>query len=240
MKPQKVRNSLLIMSLLASPLVDAEGEPLVFADVFGGYSWSRNQDATIEVPINGTNSSIKWNDLDVHNGPSFGGRIGFWMKTHPSIGIAVDATRFDTDIDNQRANITQVSPVFTGTGVLGTSDIRIANVVASIDLIYRHQGERFTPYIFAGPGILFSSLDDGAPFGFANEDNDVSFAYKAGGGISYKLSDNMHIFTEYRYLHGNPDYEQNTSDPVLFNTVNADVEIDIDSHVVVGGVSIRF
>lgn len=241
---KKVSIPLILLGISASSTASAEGDPLVFMDVFGGYSWSQNQDPKLTTIFGGSVSEIEFDNVDLHNGPSFGGRIGAWLQSRPSVGIAIDATRFDGDIDNQAAMVTQTGAAFTGTFTAPTTDIRIAHVMTSIDLIIRHRGELFTPYVMAGPGVLFSSLDEGAPFGFQNEDNDISFAYKVGAGISYKISDNMHLFTEYRYIHGTPEYEQNTIDQrslaVFPPAVNADVEIDVDAHIVVGGLSFRF
>ena len=222
----------------------------VFMDVFGGYSWSQDQTADVDTQLFGAPGSFELEDLDVHNGPSFGGRVGMWMKTHPSIGIAVDVTRFDTDIDNQvttPTNIVSTTPLVGLTG--GSTDIRITNVLVSFDLILRHRGERFTPYIMAGPGIMITNLDAGRYLSAAVQDHDDSgFGYKAGGGISYKISDTMHIFTEYRYIHSSTEYElinsvdlglANRTPPVIARA-NANLDLDVDAHIVVGGLSIRF
>ena len=250
MQFDKIRNSLFSISLLASPAVFAEDDPLIFLDVFGGYSWSQDQTVEIDTTLLGSAGSFDLEDLDVHNGPSFGGRVGMWLKTHPSIGLAVDVTRFDTDIDNQvstASNIVSATPLVGVT--TGTTDIRITNVLVSFDLILRHRGERFTPYIMGGPGIMITNLDDGRLLSGAVQDHDDSgFGYKVGGGISYKISDTMHLFTEYRYIHSSTEYELiNSVDlplaaqtPPVISRVNANLDLDVDAHIVVGGLSIRF
>ena len=238
-------NSLLILGLFSPGLVNAQGDPIVFVDVFGGYSWSQDQDAESKLQVGGLPGSAELEDLDVHNGPAFGGRIGAWLKTHPNFGVAIDATHFDTDIDQQTAQLTLSNSAATTTTTRGTADIRVVNTMVSFDLIYRFRGERFTPYLMAGPGILFSDLDEGGFFGDGSKqtDDDIAFGVKAGAGVSYKISETMHIFTEYRYIHGAPEYELERSvDPLLIPTVrvNEDLEIDVDTHLVVGGLSIRF
>jgi opacity protein-like surface antigen len=235
------------MSLLGSPAVYAEGDPLVFLDVFGGYSWGGDQDADISTTLGGAPGSFKFKSLDVHNGPAFGGRMGAWLKTHPSFGVAVDVTRFDTDIDNQVTVPTSIVSPFPLVGnVSGTSDVRVANTFVSFDLIWRYRGaEHFTPYVMAGPGILFANMDSGFLLSDQKQDDtDKTFGYKVGFGISYEISENMHLFTEYRYIHGAPEYKLNQSLDQAFvapiGPVNADLEIDVDVHVAVGGLSIRF
>jgi len=242
---QKLCSSLFLFGLVATSGVQAEGDPLVFVDVFGGYSWSQDQDADIDIPLGGVPSTVKFDDLDIHNGPAFGGRIGFWLKTHPSIGFAVDATHFDTDIDRQRAQLSIAAGPAAGTAIVGTNDIRISNTLVSFDLILRHRGERFSPYVFAGPGIMFADLDDGGASGVTpQEDDDTAFGYKAGIGVSYKISDNMHLFTEYRYIHSSLEFDlQRAVDPLIIpatGNVNASADIDTDTHFAVGGLSIRF
>ncbi|MGR9089511.1 MAG: outer membrane protein [Gammaproteobacteria bacterium] len=234
---------LFLLSFAPIGTAQAEGDPIVFADVFGGYSWSQKQDLDFSTSRAGAPASLSFEDLDLSSGPVYGGRIGAWLITHPSFGIAVDATRFDTDIDNQTANINESSAVFMGSRVGSTGDLRITNVVATIDLILRHQGERFTPYVMAGPGLMFTNIDDkGGVLGLLDDDHEMTFAYKAGAGISYKLSDSMHLFTEYRYLHGGPEYEMKAQDAftVPDSVTNSSVKVDIDTHVIVGGMSIRF
>ena len=224
----------------------AADDPLIFLDVFGGYSWSQDQTAEVDTTILGAPGSFEFEDLDVHNGPAYGGRVGMWLKTHPSIGLAVDVTRFDTDIDNQvttPTNIVSAVPLVGITG--GSTDLRITNVLVSFDLILRHQGERFTPYVMGGPGIMITNLDAGRLLSNGIQDHDDSgFGFKVGGGISYKVSDTMHLFTEYRYIHSSTEYELiNSVDLALLpaiSRVNANLDLDVDAHIVVGGLSIRF
>ena len=245
MRCLKLTMSLITLGITLPLSAGAEGDPLVFADVFGGYAWNSNQDLDVRTTFLGAPANVKFDNLDITHGPTFGGRIGMWLQSRPSVGIAIDATRFDTDIDNQTTRIDVVSPPLTGPVTTGSGDMRIANVLASIDFIYRWQGPVFTPYAMVGPGIIFSSFDDSdGALGLQNDDNDVSFGFKVGAGISYKISDTMHIFTEYRYISGSPEYEANTTDFNLgqnaFTTVNSDIDMDIDSHLAIGGLSIRF
>jgi opacity protein-like surface antigen len=238
---ERLYSPLLLLSLLAVPVVQADDDPLVFMDVFGGYSWSEDQDVEISQPLGGVSSTTKIDDIDVYDGGAFGGRVGMWLKTRPSVGVAVDVTRFDTDIDNQI--VTAMSPPLGAGAVIGTGDIGIANTFISFDLILRHRGERFSPYVLAGPGIMIANADDGGAFnGTKQEDSDTTFGYKAGAGISYRVSDTMHLFTEYRYIHSDLEFKVNSVDPLVVGSpaVNARIELDTDTHLVVGGLSIRF
>ena len=240
----KIHSSLFLIGLLTTPLAQADDDPLVFVDVFGGYQWNQGQDAEVRMPLAGVLSTIKATNLDVHNGPAYGGRIGAWLKTHPSFGVAVDVTHFDTDIDRQRAQLSVATGPAAGSAILGTTDVRVSNNFVSFDLVLRHRGERFTPYVLAGPGIMFANADEGGAFGAGpQDDRDTAFGYKAGAGVSYKISDAMHLFTEYRYIHSSLEFNfEESIDPFVVGSTNAnaDAEIDTDSHVIMGGLSIRF
>ena len=96
------------------------------------------------------NGTIK--DPEVHIGPAFGGRIGSWLKTNPNIGIAIDTAHFDSDMDNPQAQCIVVPNPLNRSRVGGTQGLRVSNTLASIDLIIRRRGERFTLYVMAGPG----------------------------------------------------------------------------------------
>ena len=163
--------------------------------------------------------------------------------TNPSFGVAIDAMHFVIDVDAQTTQLVMNPDPTNLSRILSMNDLRISNTVVTMDLIWRHRGEKFTPYVMTGPGTMFAQLDAGSLFssGAKQDDNDNAFAYKAGFSFSYKLSDCMHIFTEYRYMSGNPKYDlERSSDPVTGALVNQDLELDVDTHVAVGGVSIRF
>jgi len=235
---------LFILGLGAVAPAHAEGDPLVFIDVFGGYSWSQHQDAEVAMPLGGVPSKAKFNDLDIYNGPAFGGRVGFWLKTTPSIGLAIDTTVFDTDVERQVANVVVGSGPAAGNYTIGTTDVGVSNTLVSLDLIVRQKGKRFTPYAFVGPGLMFADLDDGGAFGQSKQDDsDLAFGYKLGFGISYEISETMHIFTEYRYIHSDLEFDLGQSvDPLVPPTsiVSTNIDIDTDTHFAVGGLSIRF
>ena len=129
---------MFFVGLITLQSVSAEGKPLIFVDVFRGYQWGQSKD--IERPGERNDK-----DLEVHNGPAFGGRIGSWLKTNPNIGIAIDATHFDSDIDNQQAQFIYVPDPLNRSWVGAIQDLRVSNTLASIDLIIRRRGERFTP-----------------------------------------------------------------------------------------------
>jgi len=243
---QKVCSSLYLLSLVTISAVHAEGNPLVFVDVYGGYSWTQEQTLKFRGHALTLPSELKVFDLTVSNGPMFGGRIGAWLKTAPNFGFAVGATRFDSDIDRQSSRFRLAPNPFTLTGTLtgpiATVDRRAANTFVGFDFIYRHPMESFTPYVVIAPGIMFSYYE-----GVDKMDvSDTSFGFSGGGGLSYRLSDSMHIFTEYRYMHAEPEFKiDNSTDFVTIPgltipTGRRKTSFDIDAHAVYGGVSIRF
>ena len=221
---------------------------LVFIDVYGGYAWPSNEDITYKSNIGGVRGETELNDVGVEDKAAFGGRVGFWLQSHPSIGLAIDTTRFDADVDTQTVNGTITVP---GVGVTNlplqaTSELRVINTFVTFDMIYRRSYGRLTPYITGGVGVAISELDEDF-FSLSRSENTATpVAFKGGAGLTYTLSDAMEIFGEYRYMHAAPDYDIKAGvDPATTGTANptfgaSNLEKDINVHALMTGVSIRF
>ena len=75
----------------------------------------------------------------------------------------------------------------------------------------------WTPYLGAGIGVASVDFSDVTPVGGSRiDDSDTVFAYQAGAGVGYSLSDRLGLFFDYRFLR--------TSDPG-FRT-NSGVSVD--------------
>ena len=237
---------MLLLSICGSAWA-GDGD-LVFIDVYGGYAWPSNEDVTYETSIGGARGTVELNDVGVEDKATFGGRVGFWLRSRPSIGLAIDTTRFDADVDTQTVNGTISSPAI-GTSVLpvqATSDLRIINTFITFDMIYRKPIGRLTPYITGGIGVAISEIDE-TFFSLQRSENTATpVAFKGGAGMSYTLSDSMELFGEYRYMHASPEYDVKAGiDPATTGTANqvfgpSTVEKDLNVHALMTGISIRF
>ena len=238
----------LITLLSGSFGVQAGDGDLVFIDVYGGYLWPSNEDITYNTSIGGARGEFNMNDVGIEDKAGFGGRVGFWLQSHPSFGLAIDTTRFDADVDTQTINGTFSSPA-VGSGSLpvqAVSELRVANTFVTFDLIYRRPMERLTPYVTGGIGVAISELDEDF-FSAPSSDNTATpVAFKGGAGLSFTLSDAMEVFGEYRYMHAAPEYDIKAGvDPATVGTLNptfgpSTLEKDINVHALMTGISIRF
>ncbi|MGR8947138.1 MAG: outer membrane protein [Gammaproteobacteria bacterium] len=238
-----------LVFLLSASMSSWAGEgDLVFIDVYGGYAWPSNEDIVYETSIGGARGEVELNDVGIEDKAAFGGRVGFWLRSHPSLGLAIDTTRVDADVDTQTVNGTISSPA-VGMGrlpVQAASEMRVVTTFVTFDMIYRMPMGRLTPYITGGVGVAISELDEDF-FSLQRSDNTATpVAFKGGAGVSYTLSDSMELFGEYRYMHAAPEYDIKAGvDPATTGTVNqafgpSTLEKDINVHALLTGISIRF
>ena len=71
----------------------------------------------------------------------------------------------------------------------------MANVLYDIQI---EQAGRFVPYVMAGAGVAHTELTVGglAPLTIEND----GFAWQAGAGVNYRVSDSVALGVGYRYL----------------------------------------
>jgi len=94
-------------------------------------------------------------------------------------------------------------------------------------------GGPFTPFVGAGLGVARVGLTD-LSIGARPlvDDHDTDFAYQAMGGVSYRLTANGAIFTEYRYFAVN--------DPTFDTVGGGQVHSDFATHNVEVGYRVAF
>ncbi|MEM7467145.1 MAG: acyloxyacyl hydrolase [Pseudomonadota bacterium] len=238
----------LVMLISTAPVLQAGDGDLVFIDVYGGYVWPSNEDITYNSAIGGARGQFEMNDVGIEDEAGFGGRVGFWLRSHPSFGLAIDTTRFGADVDTQTVNGTFSSPA-VGTGTLpvqAASELRVDNTFVTFDLLYRRPWGPWTPYVTGGVGIAISNIDEDFFSLTRSENTATPVAFKGGAGVSYTMSDSMEVFGEYRYMHAAPEYDIKAGvDPATTGTPNqvfgpTTLEKDINIHGLFGGISIRF
>ena len=89
-----------------------------------------------------------------------------------------------------------------------------------------------TPYV--GGGIGVANVDAEASFAGITivDDDDTVFAYQAGAGAAYPLTETVSIFAGYRFF--------GTADPGLTAAGGTDFDSAYRTHIVEGGVRLRF
>ncbi len=231
-----------LVACLGAPSVGAQAfEKIVFLDGFAGVSTTMSDDLDFKGTVGGSGLSGTISDVDFDEDTHYGGRIGMWLRSHPAFGLAVDASVHRSDIDTQSVPFTVAPDPFAVSGRVLLNEIEISNVVVSFDLVWRRPWGLWTPYVAAGPAVFISDLDDTGTFGSSQSESDTSFGVKAAAGLRYALSHGMSIFGEYRFLHGAPEFELGRSrDPITGATVANTLEVDINTHAIVGGISFSF
>ena len=209
-------------------------------DIFGGVSLTESTDVAVD-GIDDTNVSVRGvlSNVKVDPGFTVGGRIGYWFESLPFLGLAVDGFFFSLPVPAQTVDTTAT---FTGSirgrpiTATGSRQVRLPSVDLpaagfSPQLMLRWPvltsnempKGRLQPYIGVGPAWAVSI------------DRDELALVLGGlvrGGIAFNLFRHLALFAEYRYSFF-PNFELTDSRGLHFQT-------DVNTHNVVGGISIRF
>ena len=217
------RIAALLVTTVALGLVGARAASAEwFLDVFAGAALTQSSDVTITNAL-GLNENFTLKDVAFDTSPSFGGRIGYWFSGFP-IGLGLDVGYFRPDIKKQS---TSVSGFAAGIAELDSARLDITTV--GFDLMARlplvkstefPQG-RVQPYVTAGPAVFLSNFE-----GTSN----TSLGLKVGTGVTWMLFRNFGVFAEYRFTHVHPEFEDS----------GVKLKTDLNTHHVLGGVTLRF
>ncbi|MCA9458397.1 MAG: outer membrane beta-barrel protein [Nitrospira sp.] len=229
----------LIMGVNAgwTPSVRAEFE----VDFYGGLAKTENgqvEGQVRNVPFSGspvTTSKDLKEDAKFKNALTVGGRVTYWTKTIPWLGVAFDGSYFKADAKNANIEI----PVY-GFSLL---------MMMRYPLFPNEQFPqgRLEPYFGVGPEFGFSKStvefeNDGGKTKI--KENMDGFGVDVRGGMLWRLHRHWGIFTEYRftYLDINDksiprDYSrQNEEGTINFENLGA----KLTTHYFLVGISFRF
>ena len=161
-------------------------------------------------------------------GFSFTGAAGYAFAN----GIRVEAEIGYRGADVDTLTITNDG----GLGLAGLSgeadgDVRVLSAMANAWYDFAVDFP-VTPYV--GGGIGFANVDAEASFAGVTivDDDDTVFAYQAGAGAAYPLTESVSIFAGYRFF--------GTADPGLTAADGTDFDSEYRTHIVEGGVRLRF
>ena len=209
-------------------------------DIFGGVSWTKSTDVAVD-GIDNTNVSVKgvFKDVELDPGFTVGGRIGYWFESLPFLGLGLDGFYFSLPVPAQTVDSTvNVSgkifnkPISTtSSGRVHLSSFELPSAGFSPQLMLRWPlftsndlpKGRLQPYVGVGPAWAVTIDTDKAA---------LILGGLVRGGVSFQLFSHLSLFAEYRYSFF-PDFELRDKSGLHFTT-------DLDTHNVVGGISIRF
>ena len=209
-------------------------------DIFGGVSWTKSSDIAID-GIDNTNVSIKGVLKDVELDPGFtvGLRLGYWFEFAPFLGLGLDGFFFSLPVPSQNVDSTvnvsgkifdkPISSTNSGQVRLPSFELPSAGFSPQLNLRWPlftsndlPKG-RLQPYIGLGPAWAVTVDTDKAA---------LILGGLVRGGLSFQLFSHLSLFAEYRYSFF-PNFELRDKSGLHFQT-------DLDTHNVVGGISIRF
>ena len=123
-----------------------------------------------------------------------------------------------------------------GLGVAGLSgeadgDVRVLSAMANAWYDFAVDFP-VTPYV--GGGIGFANVDAEASFAGVTivDDDDTVFAYQAGAGAAYPLTETLSVFAGYRFF--------GTVDPRLTAADGTDFDSEYRTHIIEGGFRLLF
>jgi opacity protein-like surface antigen len=214
-----------------------------FGDIYAGSSFTENRD--VKLDDRGVGRST-FRDVEFDTSLSWGGRFGRYFDSLPFLGLAVDFFHFSSDISRQSVHLEGcflVGGCGSGQGDTGSFDISVAAL--SVDLMLRLPLIRtadaphglLQPYIAVGRPLFLTTVTPRNTRLFRNHDSDtdLSFGYKAAGGLAWQVYTNLVLFVEYRFNHVATDV--NLHDAVLNK---ATLRTKLNTHSALIGISARW
>jgi opacity protein-like surface antigen len=229
----------LLILLLVAPL-DVSAE--LYADLYTGAVFTKNTDLTIASNLG---STATYQNLQVNNSWTAGGRAGYWLEGQDWLGFGLDVFFFHVKAPNQMVPVTGLAA--TGT-TLAPADWSLPVIGIGFDVLRLRapllRSEEFThgrlqPYLSAGPALFVTWAE--TPWNIVQpkgqHDTDVALGAKAEGGVTFLVTKTVGLFTEYRFTHftSKLNYQNTTSAPA-----SETYKTTWDSHQVIGGISFRF
>lgn len=231
----------LVLALLTAGPVSASAE--WFADLYVGGAFTVYSDLTAR--FGSTFQNLE--DVEYDDSVIFGGRLGYWFERpifdRLNVGLAVDAFRFEPDVDFQTVDGTQTVGGVTAAGTFAVFPIDLSVVAVSLDLMLRWpvlvsqafpQGQ-LQPYLTIGPAVFFSEAKDSGNFAPANQsDHATTVGFKFAGGAAWYLLRNLAVFGEFRLTYFSPEWD------FTDGGVSGKLETDITTSSFLVGLSLRF
>ena len=208
----------LVVCLVSVP-VRVTAEP--FLDAFVGAAFTPKND--VDFRLNGVRTDTR---SDFEDSFSVGVRGGYWFGF---FGVNLDVSYFRPELDPDDATVNGTR-VETELDVIGVGLNAMLRGQFLRDTVVPHG--RLQPYVFAGPTIFFSRFEVDLSGAASGKEDDVStkLGFTAGGGLTYMFTSLLGVFAEYRFTYNRPEFDLN----------GLRVKPDLDSHHVLGGLTLRF
>lgn len=242
----KTATIILVSVLLVSP-ASAEW----YVGGYGGVAIPADEDVDGNASTGGTvliDGTLK--DVDLENSAVFGVKVGHFFEAVPNLGVELEAYHFRPDADAQTVELsgTLLPGVFpipvAGQVALNDVDIDVTAIV--LNVLYRSMFQtsanfprgRIQPYVGVGGGAFMANLET-TVFTAKDDDTDIVAGFQALVGSKFFLIPNLAMFFEYKFLQ-TTDFEFNLSGTVAGVAGRLDLESDLTSHMIYGGIAWHF
>ena len=137
---------------------------------------------------------LSLSDLDLKNSIMYGGKLGYYFDSVKSLGIETEAYTTTPHLKQQTVTISALDGSPPVSQEVGGANFRVTTL--AFNLVARYPGERFQPYVGAGPGIFFAQLKDST-----DSANSTKPGLNTQVGLRYLITPNLAVFGEWKYNH---------------------------------------
>ena len=229
----------LWMGLLVYP---TDGSAEWYADVYAGTNWTPNTDLTVTSSLGTTTT---YQDFDVHNNWTAGGRGGYWLDKSKMdwLGFGLDVFFFHLKTPpGQQVGVTGSGGITTQFAHWSLPAFGIGFDVLRLRLPLL-RGEQFIhgrvqPYLAAGPAVFvtFAGQNEFVQPG-GQSDTDVSLGAKADAGVTFMVTKRIGVFGQYRFTHFTAKLDYQNTTPALATEV---FTTTYNTHHIIVGLSASF
>jgi len=177
------------------------------------------------VTSGGPRPNVGGSDLALQNSLMYGAKLGYYIDQAKfgkfNLGIETEMFIATPHLKQQEATIGGT------TGTLSGFTNRIVTW-APVVVLVRYQAGSFEPYAGVGPALFFSKL---ATSGYT--DTNMHVGLNTQVGIRYRVTQNVSLFTEWKYNHAHMEHLNLGGSPLSLN-------FDYNVHIVAGGLGWHF
>jgi opacity protein-like surface antigen len=181
--------ALCVFTIVGSLLADAS-----FAETYiaGQFGVAFPRDVTSETITNAGAGTTKGAGVDYKTSAAYGFKFGHYSNKLRYLGAELDYTF--------------ANPHARAKGSIAGEYYQVHSI--ALNLMARYPGERFQPYIGAGPALMAAVIK--AP----NQDvpphtqDDIKLGFNAEAGVRYLITPNVSLFTEYKFNYAKFHYRE--------------------------------
>lgn len=219
-----------------------EGAAEWYGDAYAGAVWTANTDLTVNSSLGTTTT---YQDLDVHNSWTAGGRAGYWLDKGKMdwLGFGLDVFFFhlktppgqQVGVTGGGGTATQFAHWSLPAWGIGFDVLRLRLPLLR-DEQFVHG--RVQPYIAAGPTLFITYAGQNSFVQPAGQSStNVSVGAKVDAGATVMVTKRIGAFAQYRFTHFTTELDYQNTTPALATET---FRTTYDSHHVIAGLSLRF